>query len=124
MSSPVPWSPDPFTSALSQMASRSPARSIAKRTTRSLEHIESRTLIRAASVQAEALIQAQKLHEIDYLTQKAMSGEALLHQWQGTLAQGDPILGANLDFYKTMARLGKGEIIADTITTFSREGQR
>lgn len=95
-----------------------------RRTGRALANIERNTLVRMASVQGHAIVQNEKLHEIDHLTREAMSGQALLNQWAGTLAHGDPFLADELKFFTDVARMGKGEIIADTISDFCQEGRR
>lgn len=95
-----------------------------RRTSRDLAHIEHRTVLRMAGVQAEGLVQTEKLHEIDHLTREAMTGHALLRKWADTLAAGDPFLGDELRFFTDAARLGKGEVIADTIDSFCRESRR
>ena len=77
-----------------------------------------------AAVQAEGLVQGEKLREIDHLSREAMSGQAMLAGWRNTLAQGDPFLADELKFFTDVARMGKGEIIADTIDSFCRESRR
>jgi hypothetical protein len=74
-------------------------------------------------VQAEALVQGTKLHEIDHLTREAMTGQALVSKWRDTLSGADPLLADELRFFTDVARLGKGEVIADTIDTYCREGR-
>lgn len=95
-----------------------------RRTGRALANIERNTLVRMASVQGHAIVQNEKLHEIDRLSREAMSGQAMLSQWAATLAQGDPFLADELKFFRDLARMGKGEIIADTISDFCQEGRR
>lgn len=95
-----------------------------RRTGRALTSLQGHTVVRMASVQAHALVQNEKLHEIDRLTREAMTGQALLNQWASTLAHGDPFLADELKFFTDVARLGKGEIIADTISDFCQEGRR
>jgi hypothetical protein len=91
-----------------------------RRLNRELTILERRTLVRMANVQAEAMVQGEKLHEVDHLCQEAMTGQALLGQWAATLAHGDPMVADELAFFAGMARVAKGQIIADTVTTFSR----
>ena len=95
-----------------------------RQTVRALANIEHRTLVRMAAVQSEGIVQAEKLHEIDHLARVAMGGQAMLANWRSTLAQGDPFVADELRFFSDMARLGKGEIIADTIDTYCRESRR
>jgi hypothetical protein len=94
------------------------------RTARALSNIQHHTIVRAATVQGHAGVQNEKLHEIDHLTREAMTGQAMLGRWRETLAQGDPFLADELKFFSDVAKMGKGEIIADTISDFCREGQR
>jgi hypothetical protein len=91
---------------------------------RALTALKERTMVRAAGVQAEGYVQIQKTKEIDHLTREAISGQAMLRKWADTLAAGDPFLADEMKFFTDMARLGKGEIIADTIDTFCRESRR
>lgn len=95
-----------------------------RRTARTLSTVQRNALVRMASVQAHAVVQNEKIHEIDRLTREAMSGQAMLSHWASTLAQGDPFLADELKFFTDVARLGKGEIIADTISDFCQEGRR
>jgi hypothetical protein len=95
-----------------------------RRTSRALSTVQRNTLVRMASVQAQAIVQNEKLHEIDRLTREAMSGQAMLSRWAATLAQGDPFLADDLKFFTDVAKMGKGEIIADTISDFCREGRQ
>ncbi len=100
------------------------SRPLARPTARALAAIEQRrTLVRLADVQGEGTVQAEKLHEIDHLAREAMTGQALLHGWASTLAHGDPFVADELRFFTDMARLGKGEVIADTIDTYCRESR-
>lgn len=100
------------------------SRQVSRRTSRALSGIEERTLLRMAVVQAEGLVQAEKLNEIDHLGRVAMTGHAMLVRWGDTLAAGDPLLRDELKFFTDVCRMGKGEIIADTIDTFCRESRR
>ena len=94
-----------------------------RRTSRALTAIERRTLTRMAEVRGEAVVQIEKTHEIDRLTREAMSGQAMLVRWGQTLAQGDPFMTDDLRFFTDLTKMAKGEIIADTAATFSREGR-
>ena len=80
--------------------------------------------MRIAGVQAEGMVQTEKLREVDSLTREAMTGHAMLRQYSDTLAGNDPFLADELKFFTDMSRLGKGEIIADTIGSFCRESRR
>jgi hypothetical protein len=94
-----------------------------RHTARALAAVEHRTIVRVASAQAEGLVQNVKLQEVDSLTREAMTGQAFLARWRDTLAAGDPFLADELRFFTDMARLGKGEIIADTIGSYCRESR-
>lgn len=95
-----------------------------RRTSRALAGVQRNTIVRMASVQGHAMVQTEKLHEIDRLTREAMSGQAMLSRWGATLAQGDAFVADELRFFSDIARMGKGEIIADTISDFCQEGRR
>jgi len=105
-------------------AAPAPLSRSARATARALQRLEARTVLRVAGVQADGMVQTEKLHELDHLTREAMTGQAMLHQWAGTLASGEPFLADELKFFTDLARLGKGEILADTIDTFCRESRR
>lgn len=94
-----------------------------RRTARTLATVQERAIVRMAVVQAEGLVQAEKVKEIDAVTREAMTGQALLHSWANTLAHGDPFLADELKFFTDIARLGKGEVIADLVDTFCRESR-
>jgi hypothetical protein len=96
----------------------------ARVTQRGLERLELRTTMRMAGVQGEGMVQTEKLREVDALTREAMTGHAMLRRWSDALAGGDPFLADELKFFTDTARLGKGEIIADTIDAFCRESRR
>jgi hypothetical protein len=91
-----------------------------RRVARGLSEIEGTTALRIAAVRGETIIASEKVHEIDFLTWEAMSGHAMLAGWANHLAGEDPVLMDELRFFKDTARLGKGEIIADTIDKFRR----
>ncbi len=95
-----------------------------RRTSRALSTVQRNTLMRMAAVQAHAIVQTEKLHEIDRLSREAMSGQAMLSRWAATLAQGDPFLADELKFFSDIAKMGKGEVIANTISDFCQEGRR
>jgi hypothetical protein len=92
-------------------------------TSRALSQVQRNTLVRRANVQGHAVVQNDKLQEVDRLTREAMTGHALLSQWATTLAHGDAFVADDLKFFVDIAKLGKGEIIADTISSFCQEGR-
>jgi L-aminopeptidase/D-esterase-like protein len=77
-----------------------------------------------ARIEADAVVATVKAQEIDRLAREAISGQAMLRRFSDTLAQGDLMLADELRFFTDMARLGKGEIIADLTTDFCRESRR
>jgi hypothetical protein len=95
-----------------------------RRTARALTNVQRNTVVRMASVQGHAVVQNEKLHEIDRLAREAMTGQAMLQQWATTLAHGDPFVADELRFFTDLARIGKGEIVADTVSDFCQEGRR
>jgi hypothetical protein len=94
------------------------------RHSRALAHLQGEYQLRVAAVQVESTVQTGKLQEIDHLVREAMTGQALLRRWADTLAAGDPFLADELKFFTDAARLGKAEVIADTISTYCRESRR
>lgn len=95
-----------------------------RRTSRALSQVERKTLVRIASVQGHAMVQTEKMHEIDRLSREAMAGQAMLSRWAATLAQGDAFLADDLKLFSDLAKMGKAEIIADTVSDFCQEGRR
>lgn len=93
----------------------------ASRTGRALAAIEYRTIVRTANVQSEGFVEAEKLREVDRLAHTAMNGQAFLRGWANHLAGDDPMVADELRFFTDLARLGKGEIIADAIDSFRRQ---
>jgi hypothetical protein len=92
-----------------------------RQTLRALAGVQQQTLVRVARVQAEGFVQTEKVREIDHLAREAMSGQAMLQHWANTLSRADVLLADELRFFTDVAKLGKGEILADTITTFCQE---
>ena len=87
---------------------------------RDLGYVDRQTVVRVAAVQAEGIAQAEKVRELDYLAEVAMLGQALVVRYRDVVAGADPLLQDELRFITDMARLGKGEIIADTIAALRR----
>jgi hypothetical protein len=97
---------------------------LSRRTHNALVARQEHTLVRLADVQAEGYIAVEKTQEVDRVTREAISGQAMLRRWADTLAAGDPFLADDLKFFADIAKMGKGEIIADLIDTYCREGRR
>src|SRR5581483_6450381 len=88
------------------------------RVRRDLARVGAETVVRVAQTQSTGIVQTEKVHEIDNLAREAMTGQALLARQREVLAGADPLLADELRFFSDMARLGKGEVIADTVTAF------
>lgn len=97
---------------------------ITRQTARALGRLDSATALRAVGAMAESTVQQVKMHEIDILARDAMTGQAMLTRWRDTLAGADPLLADELKFFSDAARIGKGEVLADTIAFFCRESRR
>lgn len=96
-----------------------PARFSERQTARQLAEMEQAAVVAMASVQANGVVQAEKIEEIDRLTRTAIVGQTMLSQWAATVAQGDPFMADDLKFFLDVAKIGKGELIADTVAKFS-----
>ena len=94
-----------------------------RRTTRALVNIERHTVVRLASVRGHALVQGDKVDEIDRLARRCIVDQAMLSKLGATLAQDDAFLADDLKFFVDLAKIGKGEILTNTISDFSREGR-
>jgi glutamate mutase epsilon subunit len=68
-------------------------------------------------------VQNEKLHEIDHLAREAMTGQVMLRRWGDALAAGDPFFADEVKLFSDLARVGKGDVIADTIDTYCRESR-
>jgi hypothetical protein len=88
---------------------------------RSLAVANFQTMMRVTAVQSEGIVQSEKMREIDRVTQTAMTGQALLSKWRDTLAGADPMLQDELKFFTDVARLGKGEIVMDTVASLRQK---
>ena len=96
----------------------------AGRTTRALAAVTHETTVRIALVQEEGIVQTEKCHEIDNVAREAITGQVMLHHWSQTLAAGDLFVADELKFFIDTAKLGKGDVLADTISTYCRESRR
>ena len=94
-----------------------------RQTERALVAIDHRTITRAARVYQEEIVQNEKLKAIDHLAREAMTGQAMLNSFKNVLAGGDMFAAADLQFFADMAKIGKGEVIADTIDTYCDESK-
>lgn len=107
----------------SQPPARVVERRLSRATARSLAAAEHRTVVRLANVQGNGMVQGAKLHEFDHLTREAMNGQAFLSRWRQTVAADDLFLADELHFFTDMAKMAKGEILADTLEDFCKESR-
>jgi len=98
-------------------------RTMALRRNQQLADVHYGTAVRLANVQAEGIVQTEKVHELDHLTREAVTGHVMLARWASTLAAGDPFIADDLRFFLDTNKLGKGEVLADTIDTYCRESR-
>ncbi len=103
---------------------RPPGSSLSRRTSRALTTLEERTLLRVADVQATGYVQTEKVKEVDRLVREGMTGQAMLRKWGDVLATDDPLTAGDMIFLGDIAKMATGEIIADTVDVFCREGRR
>ena len=93
---------------------------MSRRVERALAEVRGGAIVRQAQIQAESLLTASKLHEVDYVALEAMTGQAMLHRWASTLASDDLILADDLRMFRDVAKIGKGEVLADLIDKYRR----
>jgi hypothetical protein len=86
------------------------------KTARQLVRLQQQTIVRSAVVLADGIVQAEKVREVDHLVREAMTGQTLLVGWANQLAGNNPLLADELRFFTDVARLSKGEIIADAVS--------
>jgi hypothetical protein len=91
---------------------------------RRVESLERRTTLRTFEVHAEGIVSTEKVHELNHVAREAVSSQAFLAQYANTVAAGDPVLRDDLEFFVHLAKLGKGEVLADLTTTYCRESTR
>lgn len=87
--------------------------SLDRRTTGELKRIGNQTLVRLASIQGEAIVAAEKEHEISRFADSAMVHHVFLAQRRVALAGGDPLIFDELATYTDMAKLARLEIMSD-----------
>src|SRR4051812_4146929 len=91
---------------------------------KAFERLETQTILRTYGVQADSMVATVKGREIDRNVWEAMTGQAMLEEARNTLANGDPVVADELRFFINLAKVGKGEIIADLVTSYCRESMR
>lgn len=95
-------------------------RGLSRRTERSLSRLEEISLLRIGATQAEALVSAEKMKELDFLGRQAALGEGANVKMRDAMAGGDPVLMERVTFLLDVGLIGKGEILADTVAKFRR----
>lgn len=86
---------------------------LSRRDRRAVELAQRDTAWRVQKVLDDATVEATKLREVDHLAFRAMTGQAMLSKAASGMAQDDPFLAAELRFFTDIARLSKGELLAD-----------
>lgn len=105
----------------SQLARRNtPSWALPRRVDRSLSRLSDDTTRGVAQVHATGIVATEMAWEVDNLARECMTGQALLARHREVLAGNDPLLHDELRFFSEVARVGKGELIADTISAFCR----
>jgi len=94
-----------------------------RRPSRGLLGVHRNMVLRVASVQAHAVVQTEKIHEVFRLAGEAATGQAVLEQRAAALAHGDPFVADHLRYFSDLARAGAAELIADTVRDFCQEGR-
>jgi hypothetical protein len=118
---PIPYRPTSITpvgrsASLSELLANARLR-------RELDRVGAETVVRVAQTQATGVVQSEKVRELDALAREAMTGQALLARQREVLAGADPLLYDELRFFSDLARVGKGEVIADTVQAYCRESR-
>jgi hypothetical protein len=93
-------------------------------TTLALARARSTELLRVSDVESDAIVATVKTQEVDRVAREAISGQAMLRHYSDTVARDDLLLADELRYFTDMARLGKGEILADLVTDYCRESRR
>jgi hypothetical protein len=91
-----------------------------RRLANGLARIQGDLVLREAATQAEAQVTVDKIRELDFVAYEGMSGQAMLHRWGALLAGDDILLADDVNFFKGMTKIGKGEIIADLVNKFRK----
>jgi hypothetical protein len=90
---------------------------------RQLDRLRDRTMLRLANAQSQGLVATEKLHEIEATSREAMTGQAMLHNWANTMADGDPVVRDDMGHFLALYRAGTSEVMADLIDTYCREAR-
>lgn len=80
--------------------------------------------LQLTQVRAQGLVFQEECHEIDRLARVCMAGQAMLDEWADVLSNGNPIRAQELHFFSNIARIGKGEVLANAIATWTRGTDR
>lgn len=90
---------------------------------RQLAALRQQTVMRVAGVQSDGIVTKEKMTELDHLAREAMTGQAMLTSWAGALAADNAVLYEQLQFFVGVARMGKGQVMADLVESYCREGR-
>lgn len=97
---------------------------VSRQLSRHLAVLDEKTTLRINGVHANAAVQAAKLQQVDRLAREAMHGQVLLQRLGQALANGDPWVAEEAQFFAGIAKLGKGEILMQTVTAYADENRR
>ena len=75
---------------------------------------------RLCAVHDDGLVNAAQLRELDHLAFTAMTGQAMLSKAASAMSQGDPFLESDLRYFSDIARLAKGELLAEAAEDMRR----
>lgn len=95
-----------------------------RRTSRAVAGVQRHTLVRLASVQGHELVQQAKVDALSRLTREAMTDHAMLLHTAAAMSHGDVGLADEMRYFTDLAKIGMGEILADTVRDFCEEGRR
>ena len=82
--------------------------------------VRQNTGLQLTRVRAQGLVFQEECHEIDRLARVCMAGQAMLAEWADVLSNGNPLRAQELYFFSNVARIGKGEVLANAIATWTR----
>lgn len=91
---------------------------------KAMQNLRNQTLVRSAQAQATAMVVHEQMRNVDHLAREAVTGQAFLRQWTHSVAHGDPVLADELDFFVGLARMAKGQVIADYVDDCCRQNGR
>lgn len=93
-------------------------RTLSRATQRALGRIEESVVQRQGRLLGEEYLDNQKLEAVSHLTKTAMFGHASEVQLKHALSGGDPIEDDALNYYISLARIGRGELIMGAVQKY------